>query len=874
MNQVMKFKTPVLLIVLLFHLGNIAVAQQKIHQKITQNASQLAIAKTVNPFSKVVTDNLNHLINDRDLTSKIVLSLTKTDLASLKTNTNGFLKVAMPLNSQVAELQLFETNIFSGDYQVVQSNGTQRNKVEVDSGVHYWGIVKDEPNSLVALSVFENEVTGMVMLAGETYNLGKIKQSNYHILYRASDLNLQSNFTCDAIDPIENSIHKQIEQQTENQKNQPPTECVNIHIEADYDFYLDMGSSVASTTNYINALMAQVAILYANESITIMVSFINVWTNTSPYDAASGDLSVMLDELRLYGWGQSNGNLVHLITTIGGGGIAYLDVLCNSQFNVGVSNIFTNFNNVPTYSWDVEVIAHELGHNHGSPHTHSCSWNGNNTAIDDCGYNFSGGTDGCDGPTPAAGTIMSYCHLINGVGIDFNLGFGQQPGNLIRSRVNAANCLTPCAEPTCDDTILNGDEVGVDCGGPDCPPCPDEVCDDLNFNDYNLISYADQDNGTATISAGGTEIFITGNSWKAIAYNLTVSPITTISFEFRSTQQGEIHEIAFDNDLNLDRDHSLVVWGNQGFAGTLSNATYNGSGNWQTFTINIGAQISGSYTYLIFTCDDDANATGNSYFKNIKIWEDYDSNLQCDGVASCAAVDLDIFFDGFPSQTSWDITDANGSTVASSNGTYGSQTGNSSITEQPACLPDGCYTFTMYDALNNGMCPFQSSAVGVSTFITPGTLISPGSIVGTLSLVATPGLCGNYELTNAAGEVLASGGGSFGAQEASSFCLSGGMLQRKARTEFDTKFTDVDLFRVFPTITAHTVQLSFQTEESSSAVIQIFDLNGKLMNEINLKTVRGNNQVLLDISNYQQGTYVVKLQLDNEQQYHQKIIKQ
>jgi hypothetical protein len=44
---------------------------------------------------------------------------------------------------------------------------------------------------------------------------------------------------------------------------------------------------------------------------------------------------------------------------------------------------------------------------------------------------------------------MSYCHLLS-VGIDFNLGFGPQPGNLIRNRYNNASCNTgTCTPPSC-----------------------------------------------------------------------------------------------------------------------------------------------------------------------------------------------------------------------------------------------------------------------------------------------------------------------------------------------------------------------------------------------------------------------------------------
>ncbi|MBX2875036.1 MAG: S8 family serine peptidase, partial [Saprospiraceae bacterium] len=41
------------------------------------------------------------------------------------------------------------------------------------------------------------------------------------------------------------------------------------------------------------------------------------------------------------------------------------------------------------------------------------------------------------------------------------------------------DCPDCPTEPTCDDGIQNGQETGVDCGGPDCPDCPTEpTCDD------------------------------------------------------------------------------------------------------------------------------------------------------------------------------------------------------------------------------------------------------------------------------------------------------------------------------------------------------------------------------------------------------------
>ncbi|MFN8331580.1 MAG: hypothetical protein U0T81_10250 [Saprospiraceae bacterium] len=46
------------------------------------------------------------------------------------------------------------------------------------------------------------------------------------------------------------------------------------------------------------------------------------------------------------------------------------------------SNIYSSYQDVPTYSWTIEVMTYEMGHNIGSNHTHWCGWTGG--AIDNC----------------------------------------------------------------------------------------------------------------------------------------------------------------------------------------------------------------------------------------------------------------------------------------------------------------------------------------------------------------------------------------------------------------------------------------------------------------------------------------------------------
>jgi hypothetical protein len=159
---------------------------------------------------------------------------------------------------------------------------------------------------------------------------------------------------------------------------------------------------------------------------------------------------------------QFDGNIIHLILAKSAptGGLAYRPEWsgCGDEKGYCFSNITSGGNivmpNSNDYNWAVSVATHEIGHVLGSHHTHDCVWNNNDTQIDDCG-NQHATEDGdnttsansCYDPNskilPDEGTIMSYCHqypddlFSDGIGISFALGFGVQPGDRIRHRVNS-----------------------------------------------------------------------------------------------------------------------------------------------------------------------------------------------------------------------------------------------------------------------------------------------------------------------------------------------------------------------------------------------------------------------------------------------------
>lgn len=143
----------------------------------------------------------------------------------------------------------------------------------------------------------------------------------------------------------------------------------------------------------------------------------------------------------------------------------------------------------------------------------------------------------------------------------------------------------------------------------------------VDFSSTATVSYSNQDAAqNVTVQDNGATLFMQDNTWRRTTVTYDITPNTMIDFEFASNNQGEIHGIGFDQDDNLASDGIFQVYGTQNWANR--DFDYTGGGNFQSFTIPVGTYFTGNNFFLVLVNDNDAGSGNNSFFRNVRIYED------------------------------------------------------------------------------------------------------------------------------------------------------------------------------------------------------------------------------------------------------------
>lgn len=432
-----------------FLVFGITLAQQRVAQHISILNKEHSVFVPLSPLIEQpgVPENISQAVSNATMAT-----LDRAVLNQIITTAPNTIELSIPYNGGILVVQLYKATIFADGFHA--DTNLQKN-FNYTPGVYYRGIIKGDESSLASFSFFEGELTGTISKQ-DTGNLviGRLTEdrSSTYVIYSDTNLIRTNTFNCatadkDFLNRGSNTAAKLTTNETDY--------CVTIYFEIDYDTFVQNGSSQETTGNWLTSIFNTTQTLYDNDGIGVSLKSFMVWTTPDSYSGS--DASEYLTDFTINSSVNNfDGDLGQLIGMDPGGlgGVAFLEGLCFTPYNVSYVDINgLDFLPLPLYTWSVQAIAHELGHSLGSPHTHDCAWNGNNTPIDGC---FTPDEPCGFAPIPAeGGTIMSYCHL-QSVGVNFANGFGEQPANLIKGFINASQCLsTQCAAPTCHNYITN-----------------------------------------------------------------------------------------------------------------------------------------------------------------------------------------------------------------------------------------------------------------------------------------------------------------------------------------------------------------------------------------------------------------------------------
>jgi flagellin-like protein len=152
---------------------------------------------------------------------------------------------------------------------------------------------------------------------------------------------------------------------------------------------------------------------------------------------------------------------------------------------------------------------------------------------------------------------------------------------------------------------------------------PDPGIDVVQFDEATIESFEsnqDQD-GSSTVLDRGTTLKLTNNTWKRVDYDYEINASTVLTFEFKSTGEGEIHGLGLENDNRQTSGRIFHVFGTQNW-GERDFDTYQLGDGWVRYEIPVGDYYTGPASYLVLVNDDDSDASGNSFFRNVRVYEE------------------------------------------------------------------------------------------------------------------------------------------------------------------------------------------------------------------------------------------------------------
>ena len=410
----------------------------------TVNAADLFRPITPNSLRKAVP-----IVSPQAVTVEVPL----TSFADLRSAADMRLTNFPMPDGSTPTLDLRALKLFSDDARIYSRTDAGDVRRPLPDIRAYRGVIRGEEGSFVWLAVERAGITGSVLRDGVEYSFttrldGAPQNGTERLLTVYEATPEMKAFDCGVED------EEFIEQYLEAMPNQVAAITANMDtltarlaIEIDYEAFQHYGS-VENAENYVSSLLTGVIAIYERDvAVTFEISYLRTWETEDPYSPASDKAA--LNTFTEY-WRDNMDDVDRTLASLISRkpissnnvtqGLAWVNQLCSRTHGYAFVKLSGNNGNVEGHAG---VWAHELGHNFGSPHTHSCVWN---PPIDSC-YTAEPirNQAACFSSSDihliqGGGELMSYCHMRFG-NSNVHKVFRERVGGLVRGNAENALCM-------------------------------------------------------------------------------------------------------------------------------------------------------------------------------------------------------------------------------------------------------------------------------------------------------------------------------------------------------------------------------------------------------------------------------------------------
>ena len=430
------------LLVFLFLLGNVAAFAQT---QLWKSCEESRIPNVSKLERQIIPQR--YVVMQLDFSAlKNILSEAPMRFSDAAQNKNVIIEIPQP-DGSLQHFRIEEAPTMHADLQAKYPN--------IRSFVGY-GI--ENRTAIMRCEYSQNGFSAMILAEGKTLFVDPFAKGNteYYIAYDKKDFFTPKKIDCKVTGHVDYpELEKEFNQDAER-TGDGKLRTYRLALACTGEYAAFHGGTVAGTMAAMNKSMTRINGIYEKEHSVTMLMVANndvliyLNGNSDPYTNDDGE--VMLDENQTTvdsKIGNANYDIGHVFST-GGGGVAELQSPCKAGSKArGV----TGWDEPVNDPFDVDFVAHEMGHQYGGNHSfnNSCSKNINtNTAYEVGSGSTIMGYAGVCSPS-VQDNSDAYFHLINLLEINNYTVVGT--GNTCPQKTNTSNNAQPSVNAGLDYTI-------------------------------------------------------------------------------------------------------------------------------------------------------------------------------------------------------------------------------------------------------------------------------------------------------------------------------------------------------------------------------------------------------------------------------------